>query len=337
MGHFIKSFIRVHRQLDDADRLLDTFARLEASALTTDPSSVSDDDKRRILDFPERETQTANIAAVTSLTKAALTATGSTEAHREKSARSKAGATLLAVSQQYLDDVTSRLANVRTHLYEANEEAVIRHAEDQALKRTITLAIGPQDEDADEPQRRWGYAVFIEPGHEPLEDYLSRRDVALFHTRCAVCCGDQMDARWKLQRQDWPAEAAGDDGADDNLPLGTAAKADALRERFRSIRDCAPKRQRVGQGAAGTQGSGRGGLAQGILDNVFLVVDGASIESVVSQPRIVDGMWVWAVDPDFKSVDGTPSSSPLPSSSQAKGKEAPPDETRERARITPNS
>ncbi|KAI0471368.1 hypothetical protein F4859DRAFT_485436 [Xylaria cf. heliscus] len=62
MDHLIKSFIQVHRQLDDTKKLCGSFSNLEAPALI-DPSSILDVNKRRILDLLEPETQAANIAA----------------------------------------------------------------------------------------------------------------------------------------------------------------------------------------------------------------------------------------------------------------------------------
>ncbi len=71
MDHLKKSFIRVHRQIDDVGKLCEVFPDFEATALTN-PSAFSNEDKRRVLDFPQPEVQDANIAAVSSLSKSAL-------------------------------------------------------------------------------------------------------------------------------------------------------------------------------------------------------------------------------------------------------------------------
>ncbi|KAI1102617.1 hypothetical protein F4804DRAFT_343098 [Jackrogersella minutella] len=287
------------------------------------------EDRRRILDFPGPEMQTANIAATTSLSKSTLLQRASESPEQlthaevdllkgrywlnltqaESGARSRAGAALVAVSQEHFDEITSRLGKMREPLYEENEERAIENAENQAWKRLVALAMGPQDdavavlakarpwvgrlwdEIKDEPQRRWGYAVFIEPGYEQMDDYLSRRDAVLFHARGAICCGETLGARWKLQRLHWPVAADEEDRTLD-------AKFNAMREAFKSVVDRAPKEQRIGHG---TKTGSDGLVDDGILNNVFLVIDRDSIEAGMSVTGIVDDMWVWAVDPDFKS------------------------------------
>ncbi|KAI0890229.1 uncharacterized protein GGS22DRAFT_150283 [Annulohypoxylon maeteangense] len=331
MENLIKSSIRVQRQIDNVEDLSKSFPDLEALALSN-PSSITDEDKRRVLDFPESEMQATNIAATTSLSKKALLQQAAelpdllTQAEvdllknrywldlsrAESGARSKAGAALVAVSQAHFDDITSRLSKMREPLYEENEGQAIANAEDQALQRLIAFAMGPQDaaqavlakarpwvrklwdEIKDEPQRRWGYPVFVEPGYEQMDDYLSRRDAVLFHARGAICCGDTMGARWKLQKMDWPV--VGKKRAETTEAL--EARFDSLRESFKSVVDRAPKKQRVSHETE----TRNGGLEDGILDNVFLVIDRESIDTVMSDTGFVDDMWVWAIDPDFENA-----------------------------------
>ncbi|KAI1461532.1 hypothetical protein F4805DRAFT_236430 [Annulohypoxylon moriforme] len=327
MEHLIKSFIRVHRQIDNVEDLIKSFPDLEALALSN-PSSIADEDKRRILDFPDPETQATNIAATTSLSKQELLQRASESPDQftqaevdllkdrywlnltsvESGARSKAGAALVAISQEHFDEITARLSKMREPLYEENEAQAIANAENQAWQRLVALAMGPQDaaqsalakarpwvrklwdEIKDEPWKRWGYPVFLEPGYENMEDYLSRRDAVLFHARGAICCGDALGARWKLQKLDWPT--ATNEG---NRSL--EARFDILREEFKAAVDRAPQKQRVSHETKARNG----GLDDGILDNVFLVIDRESIDIVMSDTGFVDDMWVWAVDPDFES------------------------------------
>ncbi|KAI3339226.1 hypothetical protein F4824DRAFT_456441 [Ustulina deusta] len=149
------------------------------------------------------------------------------------------------------------------------------------------------DEIKDEPTRRWGFAVFLEPDYDKMDDYLSRRDAVLFHARGAICCGETLGARWQLQRFGWPTATAKDE--EGSRP--SDGKFDVMRQQFIAIRDRPLKKQRMDQGTNARSG----GLEAGILDNTFLVIDHESINSVMSGPGIVDDMWVWAVDPDFKS------------------------------------
>ncbi|KAI0398695.1 hypothetical protein F4802DRAFT_592417 [Xylaria palmicola] len=328
MDQLIESFIRVHRRIDSADRLCESFSDLETLALS-DPSALSDEDRRRILDFPEPATQAANIAAITSLSKPALIQRAVDSPDQltgaevdllrdrywldltgaESGARSTAAAALVAVSQEHFGEITSRLRKMREPLYEQDEARAIENAENQSWKRLVALAMGPQDEAQailsrarpwvrqlwddikDEFGRRWGYAVFLEPGYEHMDDYLSRREAVLFHARGAICCGDALDARWNLQRLDWPVDA-------DKQGQTLGARFNRLREQFKALVDCTPTKQRDGQGTNAQSG----GLEDGILHNTFLVIDRESINSVMSPTGFVDDMWVWAIDPDCEST-----------------------------------
>lgn len=71
MEHIIKTFMRVQRHLDDADVLIARYPELERLALS-DPAALSDQDRRRLLDIPDQDTENANLAAATELSKAQL-------------------------------------------------------------------------------------------------------------------------------------------------------------------------------------------------------------------------------------------------------------------------
>jgi hypothetical protein len=73
-------------------------------------------------------------------------------------------------------------------------------------------------------------------------------------------------------------------------------KLDKLRDAFKLIRDAAPEKR---EGGEETAVHSSGGLEEGILGNVFLVFDGASMDSMDDAFRR-DDMWVCAVDPDYK-------------------------------------
>lgn len=149
----------------------------------------------------------------------------------------------------------------------------------------------------DQGEKCWGYVEYVDlevDDGERLEEYLVRRDAALFHATGAVGCGSTIGARWKLQRFDWPGAAGHDEKSEDE---GLAAKFERLRERFKSVPDRAPKKQRIGVDVRAESG----GLLDGILRNVFLVIDHDCVNSVLSGAGSVDDMWVWAVDPDYKA------------------------------------
>lgn len=195
--------------------------------------------------------------------------------------------------------------------------------------------------------RKWGFANFVVPSviedERRADDYMSRVDGVFSWGRSAVACGDVLNRRWRYQRLDWPdgvpearlraadenVEAsvrilpvkkwsdASPDGLGDNaVPSQEETRRDPgvldgenniaaadrarleivqkLRERFASIRD-------------------EGGLQPGVLSNVFIVVDQNCVNSTIGTTKgVVDWMWVWAVDPDYR--DDRPSTN-VPSSS----------------------
>lgn len=149
----------------------------------------------------------------------------------------------------------------------------------------------------DQGEKCWGYVEYVDlevDDGERLEEYLVRRDAALFHATGAVGCGSTIGDRWRLQRFDWPGAAGHDEKSEDE---GLAAKFERLRERFKSVPDRAPKKQRIGVDVRAESG----GLLDEILRNVFLVIDHDCVNSVLSGAGSVDDMWVWAVDPDYKA------------------------------------
>lgn len=181
----------------------------------------------------------------------------------------------------------------------------------------------------DKGEEHWGYGIFVDPGafldEEETERYMCRRDGVLFHARGAIGAGSSaIGNMWRLQKLNWPVNATADDGEKEGgsqtgqqsdgkydgseLAAGEheetdekrAAEFQKLREHFKSIRDRVPKKQRREQTAlSGPAQAERGGLQDGILQNVFLIVDKSSAGSVLSGHGLVDDMWVWAADPDY--------------------------------------
>ncbi|KAH0266645.1 hypothetical protein KCU91_g10622, partial [Aureobasidium melanogenum] len=73
------------------------------------------------------------------------------------------------------------------------------------------------------------------------------------------------------------------------------ARFHVLRQHFRRVRDHTPARQST----ALCPQTNRNELQDGILRNVFLVINQQCVDSLFSQTANVDDMWVYAVDPDF--------------------------------------
>lgn len=158
----------------------------------------------------------------------------------------------------------------------------------------------------DQGETQWGYAVLVHPdafaNDQEAEDYLLRRDGVLFHARGAIGLGNCVISNmWRLQRLDWPANMA-EDVTHDSRAVGFRR----LRQHFKSILDqsCTKRTKETADTSTPTQ-PGRGGLSEGLLQNVFLLIDKESAASVLSKPGLVDDMWVWAIDPDYSAKTPT--------------------------------
>ncbi|KAJ0370918.1 hypothetical protein COL154_001299 [Colletotrichum chrysophilum] len=364
MDNQIRSFMRVIRKLDNADDLIQSFPEWEKSISSQDEGSptLAAQDQRRILDFPDPDTQATNIAKSSTLSKedllkraaetpAQLSATevallknrywleiSSDEEHEVTLAHGLISGPH-RVSEEEFNEADKRLKAMRHPLYAENEEKAIENAfaehwrreneawrarQKQEAERSILARAAPWVRrlwDEEKGEKHWGYGIFVDPeafaDDEDVEDYMCRRDGIFFHGRDAIGAGSSaINNMWRLQRLQWPANITADDdtkdeknnedcgrekeGTDEKADDERAAKFQKLREYFISIRDRAPKRQRQERGTdtASTQAE-RGGLTDGILQNVFVVVDKASVDSVVSGSGLVDDMWVWAVEPDY--------------------------------------
>lgn len=373
MDHHIKSFLRVLRELDDADELIRAFSKWENTTLSVP-------DQWRLLDFPGPQTQAANIAASSTLTKANLLK----RAAEAPSQLSAAEVDLLRnrywlnispdeqskicsahglisgphrISEAEFEHAGRRLKAARRPFYSENEEKAIDNAVAEHGRRELDAFRASQMEDAerhvaraaspwvrrmweeDRGEVHWGYGVFVDPGafvdEDEAEEYMVRRDGVLFHARGAVGVGSSMvGSMWKLQRLDWPGLGATEcvdreehlDGTPTARGSGPGADQDAsehsravefqrLRDHFKSILDRAPTKQSQERANTRTPAQPeRRGLCEGLLQNVFLVIDKDSAASVLSPSGFVDDMWAWAVDPDFNDLQtrAEQSSSPPP-------------------------
>jgi uncharacterized pyridoxamine 5'-phosphate oxidase family protein len=192
--------------------------------------------------------------------------------------------------------------------------------------------------DENQAEKDWGYAVFCDP-EAANEEYESKRDGALFNARTATGCGDAIGSRCRLQYLDWPdnptlkqtshhdtarerPELVQNDPEPGRVKLVTIsndtkdiyttseleARFQVLRHHFIDLRDRPSKRQKT---ATATQ-TDRGALRDGILRNVFLVIDQQCVESLLSRMPNVDDAWVYAVDPDYIQPTDTAAESTQP-------------------------
>lgn len=350
MDHHIKSFLRVLRELDDAGELIRAFSKWENTALSIQ-------DQWRLLDFPDPQTQADNIAASSTLTKDNLLK----RAAEAPSLQSAAEVDLLRnrywlnispdeqskicsahglisgphrISEAEFEQAGRRLKAARRPFYSENEEKAIDNAVAEHGRRELDAFRARQQEDAerhvaraacpwvrrmweeDQGERHWGYGVFVD--EDEAEEYMVRRDGVLFHARGAIGAGSSMvGSMWKLQRLDWPRPSAtkcvdreehldGNPSDRDASEHSRAVEFQRLREHFKS-NECS-------------------GLCEGLLRNVFLVIDKDSAASVLSPPGFVDDMWAWAVDPDYNDLQtrAEQPSSPPTTTTTACSEGAPP-------------
>lgn len=195
----------------------------------------------------------------------------------------------------------------------------------------------------DQAEKDWGFATFCDP-EAANEEYESRKDAALFNAWTATGWGDTIGYRWRLQYLDWPdsptlvqrrrfeavsklSEPVQNDSGSGRVRFVTSpnetkdiyttseleARFHVLRQTFINVRDHPSKRQRTG---INTQIDG-GALRDGILRNVFLVIDQQCVDSLMSDVPNVDDAWVYAVDPKY--VQSTDTGSEEAPSSEYRG------------------
>jgi hypothetical protein len=355
MENLIKAFTCVLRYKNDADIIINNVNALLDG--TTFAGDISDNDRLGILDLPDTATQEANVAAVTSLSRAELlerAALSPSELSTEEikfliqrfwldptiaeTKAQRAAQQTLAISEEDFYPVTNQLKKVRTMLYDNNEEAALCNAENEEWKRIIAATKEERKREfesqlpfaqawvrklweEDRADKDWGYAVFFAPAAAANEEYAWRYDGALWNAHLTTGCAGTISSRWRLQYLDWPDSPAlkqrphydyaseqpididPEPGRVKRLTLSgdtwdmyttseLEARFQALRQHFVAVRDHHSERQST---APNTQ------LQDGILRNVFLVIDQQCVESLLSDLMPgVDNAWVYAIDPDYQ-------------------------------------
>ncbi|KAK1535299.1 hypothetical protein CPAR01_08841 [Colletotrichum paranaense] len=395
MENHDRSFMRVIRKIDDADELIQSFLASEEFILSQNDASLSlaPHDQERLLDFPNAETQAANIAESTKLSKEDLLERAVESPSQLTAAEisllknrywmnvspgeerevSRAAGLIMGpnrVSEEEYEQAQKRLGAVRHMLYAENEEKAINNAITEHWRRENESWKARQRQETenalskarpwvrrlweeDKGEKVWGYGMFIDPkafaNDEEADRYMARRDGVLFHARDAVGAGSSaINNKWKLQKLEWPtSDAAGGDkemsarqavgrgdaeedtseltidedqrgGREDEERLASFR---ILRTRFKSIRDRGTRSQtQEGIISAAPVYSETSALEGGIIRNVFLMVDKPSVKSVLGAHRLVDDMWVWAVDPDHDDADETLTTNDEPRQSETPGR-----------------
>lgn len=333
MEHLFSAFVRVLRNLDDADGLLATFQEFE-----NNPSALSAEDRIRLLDFPDLATQVANIAATAPTTsnkqdflkKAAeapkdLTSSEIDLLQRrywgkltfdEKDAFEDALYTLADVSYEHRTETLQRLRDFQSHLYEQHEAKAIANAFDEDDRRLQETDEAEKQEELeiilqhgqpwlrqlwqeDEGKKPWGYAIFVNPhwkaeNPDRWDSYDRKSSHSIHMAFSAIASGLTIQSRYTTESLDWPSETPTKDES-------FSVILSELRKQFNYLRSFPPKKgipYLMNDLAAGSINSMPEGLTVGTLRNVFLYIDGNSAASVLEN-RLADDFWIWAVDPDY--------------------------------------
>lgn len=205
MDNQIRPFMRVVRKLDNANDLIQSFPEWEKSAFSYDaaPPSLSAQDQRRVLDFPDPDTQAANIAKSSPLTKAELVKRAAEmpeqlsatevallkdrywlDVSQDEESKVLSAQGLISgpyrVSEEEFEEAGKRLRAVRHLLYAENEERAIDNAVAEHWRRRKEVFQARQKEEAeeylskafpwvrriweeDQGKKRWGYGIFVDP------------------------------------------------------------------------------------------------------------------------------------------------------------------------------
>lgn len=188
----------------------------------------------------------------------------------------------------------------------------------------------------DQGKKAWGYAVYYAPGAYD-EEYQCRIDARLHSAQLNAGCVGPMSRRWRLQELSWPdspmlRQTPLPDPADEELEIRavpgrprifhgppwqppniyTASQLEdrfqALRQHFVAARDHASGRS----GTASDSQTNPGALQDGILRNVFLVIDQQCVKHVLDTRAHPDDVWVYAVDPDYQQSTHAADDEPPP-------------------------
>lgn len=284
MEQLIPSFTRVQLGLDQPSDLVARFPQLEAAVLSGDVA-LSPSDLLLLLDRPSpasiasslAELQSSSPDKVTLLHRAVHTPTalssGEIDLLRRRFWPSQydgcqaAWASALAklesdTSEEHMVSTVERLRRVREKL--AREEEKAFEAAQQEWVRRLMSGTSMS-------KACWGYAIYYDPdAGADDEEFQVRVSASLQWARDVSAVAKNVQEKWTLHRMGWP------EGGTDKHKRGMFER---LRRDFPTVRDALP---------------------EGILQNVFLVVDRDSVHSVLKGGNVCDDMWVWAVDPEYR-------------------------------------
>ncbi|WQF83715.1 hypothetical protein CDEST_08729 [Colletotrichum destructivum] len=299
-------FTRVQLGLDQPSNLIARFPQFESAVLSDDDVTISPSDLLLLLDRPSPASITSSLAQLQSssspsstpdydeatlLHRAVHTPTALSSgeidllrrrfwpAHEYDGCQAAWAGALAKLesdtSEEHVVSTVARLRKVREKLAGEAEKA-FEAAQLEWVRRLISSGTT-----SIMPRACWGYAIYYDPDALGADDddFQVRVSASLQWARDVSSVAKNVQTgNWALHRMGWPAGAA-----TDKHKRGLFER---LRRDFQTVRGEA--------------------LPEGILQNVFLVVDRDSVHSVLNGSKggnVCDDMWVWAVDPEYHDDD----------------------------------
>lgn len=313
------TFLRVIRNTITIDDLEAALPALDEQALSS-PSTLTDPERRLLLDFPDAATEESYLQRSTDLSRDALIS----KAISTPADLTDAEITLLQqnfwlditrqeVIQQRkafspaLQGASERLYHVRKQFYGPNEEQAmlnammqrgirvqreVHDAESQQIQRTMPNLRPWQRRLYQKSLQHWGYVCFIsreaqrtDPAR--LEMFWRHFDGVVRDSLGHTGAQDVIGSRWTLQIVDKPIEAASS---------STAAAEDA---------ETRPSDHALFRHAFNSLRSQVNALKPGLLTNTFLLVDSTCIDSVLHPSGWLENMRVLALEADYPNPEKT--------------------------------
>ncbi|KAJ6000176.1 hypothetical protein N7481_000585 [Penicillium waksmanii] len=335
MECLFSAYVRVTRNLDDADGLLAIFQEFE-----NNPSAISAEDRARLLDFPDLPTQLANITAIApTISNKQDFLKKAVESPRDLSDpeidlllkrywKSLTFGEQLAfenaldtLTDSHRTETLQRLQKFQNHLYEQCEAKAFENASDAQERQFQAMEEAMEQEEQeelekmlqhgqpwlrqlwqeDECKKPWGYAMFENPyckakNPDRWESYGLKTSGSMHWAFISIGSSSTVQSRYVVEELDWPSGTP-TLSEDGSFPVILRE----LRKHFNYLRSFPPKKEIPDLRddlEAGNIDYMPEGLTVGTLRNVFLYVDTNAAASVLDG-HFANNFWIWAVDPDW--------------------------------------
>lgn len=309
------TFLRVIRKTVNVEDIEAGLPALEERALSN-PSTLTDPERRLLLDFPDAATEASYLQRSTDLSRDALISRASSTPDDLTDAeitllqqnlwlditRQEASQQRKAFSPA-LQDASERLYHVRKNAYESGEEQAIlnammqrgirvqreaQDAQNQAVQRTMPNLRPWQQRLCQESLQHWGYVCFVSVEAQrtdpaQLEMFWRHFDGVIRDSLRRTGAQDALGSRWLLQ-MDAPVDIASSSSSaavQAEEPPSILPSHAPFRNAFHSLR------------------SRPHALKLGLLTNTFLLVDPTCIDSVLHPSGWLDDMRVLALEADY--------------------------------------